>query len=199
MLLPPTTVYPAGMIRGGAVGSADAPVVVELYEDFQCPACKRFVTTQLARVIGDFVGQGTLRIESRDIAFLGEGAFDESLELAAGARCAAEQDRYWQFHDHVYWNQGRENFGDHNAEFIARVADAAGVERTAWEACLGRGDVRATIRSDTATAFGQGINSTPTLVVNGQVLEGVPTYDELAALISGLAASGAPAPVLSRR
>jgi protein-disulfide isomerase len=191
-LLPPTTVYPAGMVRGDDVGAADAPVVMELYSDFQCPACKLFVTTQLGRLLTDFVAQGTLRIEGRDIAFLGEGAFDESVELATGARCAAEQDRYWQFHDYVFWNQGRENRGDHSSEFIARVADAAAVDRTVWDACVARGDVRATIRSETSAALGKGINSTPTLVLNGQSMQpGVPSYDDLATLINQLAAAAA--------
>jgi protein-disulfide isomerase len=197
-LLPPTTVYPAGMVRGDDVGAADAPVVIELYSDFQCPACKLFVTSQLGRLLTEFVAPGTLRIESRDIAFLGEGSFDESVELAAGARCAAEQDRYWPFHDYVFWNQGRENRGDHSAEFIARVADAAELDRTAWDACMARGDVRATIRSETSAALGRGINSTPTLVVNGQSRVGVPNYDGLAALINQLAAGAAsPAPAPS--
>ena len=56
----------------------------------------------------------------------GRGTPDESLELAAGAACAAEQGRYWQYHDLVFWNQGRENAGDHDAAFIGRVATAAG-------------------------------------------------------------------------
>ena len=45
---------------------------MQLYSDFQCPACKLFVTSQLARLLTDFVVPGTLRIEAQDIAFLGQ-------------------------------------------------------------------------------------------------------------------------------
>ena len=189
----PFTSYPADLVDGEVVGAADAPVVIELYSDFQCPACKLFVTERLPRLLNDFIRPGTVRIEARDIAFLGTGNPDESLELAAGARCAAEQDRYWPFHDLVFWNQGRENRGDHDTAFIQRVADAAGLDRAAFDACFAKADSRAPVTATTAQAAAAGINSTPTLLVNGQAVVGVPAYDELAALIQQLVAES-PAP-----
>jgi protein-disulfide isomerase len=193
-LVTPPTSYPAELVKGDVVGAASAPVVMVLYSDFQCPACKLFVTERLPRLLTEFVVPGTLRIESRDIAILGRGTPDESLELAAGASCAAEQDRYWQFHDLVFWNQGRENRGDHDAAFIARVADAAGVDRPAWDACNARNDVRTAIKATTSTALAAGVNSTPTLVLNGQSSAGVPDYDQLAQAIRQLAAAASQAP-----
>lgn len=192
-LFQPPTSYPAALVDGETVGSATAPVVIQLYSDFQCPACKVFVTEQLPRLLTEFVVPGTVRIEARDLDFVGRGTPNESLELAAGASCAAEQDRYWTFHDYVFWNQGSENKGDHDAAFIVRVADAAGVDRQAWDACMARTDIRPPIDAQTATAVGAGISSTPTLVVNGQSVVGVPVYDQLAALIRQLAAAASPA------
>jgi protein-disulfide isomerase len=192
-LVAPPTSYTADLADGDVLGSSSAPVVMEMYADFQCPACKLFVTTELPRLWTDFIQPGTLRIEARDIAFLGTGNPDESVELAAGAACAAEQDRYWRFHDYVFWNQGRENRGDHSPGFIASVADAAGVDLTPWQACLARDDVRATVRQDTTAAQGKGVSSTPTLVINGESMIGVPDYDKLAARIRELA-GGSPAP-----
>jgi protein-disulfide isomerase len=183
----PPYAYPAAQIRDDVLGSATAPVVIELYEDFQCPACKLFVTTELHRLVDDFVVPGTVRIEARDLAFLGRGNPDESMELAAGAACATEQGRYWAFHDVVFWNQGRENRGDHDATFIGNAADMAGLDRAAWDACVARTDVRGPITSRTRAAIAQGIQSTPTLVINGQKVVGVPDYDQLSAMIRGLA------------
>lgn len=190
-LITPPTAYAAALVDGEAVGVAGAPVVLEVYSDFQCPACRQFVTQLLPRLMTEFVAPGTLRIEARDIDILGTGTPSESLELAAGAACAAPQGRYWQFHDYVFWNQGRENKGDHNTAFITQVADAAGVDRAAWDTCFARPDARTPIKTTTSAALGLGINSTPTLVVNGQQFAGVPNYDQLAALIRQLAS---PAP-----
>lgn len=191
--MPPAT-YPADLIAGDVIGPAGAPVVIELYSDFQCPACRLFVTEQLHRLVDEFVTSGTLRIEARDIAFLGRGQRDESLELAVGARCAAEQDRYWQFHDLVFWNQGRENRGDHSEDFIERIATQAGLDVTAFDGCLDRADVRRAITDQTSNALRAGIGSTPTLLVNGQAVVGVPDYDQLAGLIRALAAAASPTP-----
>ena len=193
-LFSPSTSYAADLVDGESLGAEGAPVVMELYSDFQCPACKLFSRDQLPRLLDEFVRPGVLRIEARDIAFLGSGARDESLELAAGARCAAQQNRYWQFHDYVFWNQGRENRGDHSEEFVSLVAAGAGVEKAAFDACLAGPEVRAAITGQTRTALGAGVNSTPTLIVNGQSIVGVPQYDQLAALIRQLAAEASPAP-----
>lgn len=190
-LVTPPTAYAAALVDGDVVGAVTAPVVLELYSDFQCPACRQLVTQQLPRLMSEFVQPGVLRIEARDIDILGSGIPNESLELAVGAACAADQDRYWQFHDYAFWNQGRENKGDHDAAFIARVADATGVDRAAWDACLARSDARAAVTATTSAALGLGINQTPTLVLNGQKFAGVPNYDQLAALIRQLAASPA--------
>ncbi len=183
----PTT-YAADLTDGTVLGSATAPVVIQLYADFQCPICRDLVTTELPRLIREYVQPGIVRIEARDIDIIGKGAPDESLELAAGAACAAEQDRYWPFHDLVFWNQGRENRGDHDAAFIASVATEAGVDMTAWNACNARTDGRQQIRAATRAAAAAGIQATPTLVVNGQRIVGLPVYSQLTALIDQLAA-----------
>jgi protein-disulfide isomerase len=186
------TSYPADLTDGTTLGSVAAPVEIELYADFQCPACRQFVTLELPQLVTDYVRTGAVRIVAHDIDVLGRGSPDESIELAVGASCAGEQDRYWQFHDLVFWNQGRENRGDHDAAFIATVADQAGVDRAAWDACIARSDVRQAIIDRTAEARAQGIAATPTLRVNGTVMVGVPAYAELAALIDRLVA-GSPA------
>jgi len=180
--------YADALTDGGRLGSASAPVVVQLYADFQCPACKALVTQELPQLISDYVVPGVVRIETHDIDFLGTGARDESLQLAVGAACAAEQDRYWPFHDLVFWNQGRENRGDHSPAFIASVADRAGLDSGAWTACIARTDVAQGVKNETAAAHQAGLQYTPTLIVNGHMLVGVPAYADLAALIRQLAA-----------
>ena len=188
----PTT-YTADIVSGESLGSTDAPVVLEVYSDFQCPVCARLVRDQFPTLKTQFVHTGILRIESHDIAFLGTGTPDESLELATGARCAAAEDRYWQFHDLVFWNQGGENRGDHDAAYLAAVANRAGVDRTAWDTCMADDAVRNSVRADTSKALGAGINATPTLVLNGGApAAGLPDAAALIARIHELAASAAP-------
>lgn len=193
LVLPPVS-YAGITQTDESVGAATAPVVIEVFSDFQCPACKLFATTELSSLLTDFVRPGLVRIEARDIDILDRGSSTESLRLAVGAACAAEQGRYWEFHDLVFWNQGRENRGDHSSEFIARIATAAELEMTAWNACITRADLAKAITTRTADAAAAGITSTPTLRINGQSQVGVPSYDQLRTLITQLLASYSPSP-----
>ncbi|MCI0346624.1 MAG: DsbA family protein [Chloroflexi bacterium] len=190
-LILPAVSYPAELIDGDSVGRADAPVVIEVYSDFQCPVCGRFAKEFLPRLVGEFVADGRLRIVSRDIDILGR-APSESLAAAVGAACAGEQGRYWAFHDVVFWNQAGENRGAFAPDRLALMADRLGLDRGAWDTCTADPSRAATVRSTTATAAAQGINSTPTLSINGQLVVGLPqSYDALANAITQLAGANA--------
>ena len=191
-VVPPDTSYVGLTVDGASVVSASAPVVITVYSDFQCPACKLFVTTELPSLLRDFVRPGLVRIESADINILDRGG-SESLDLAAGAACAADQNRYWLYHDLVFWNQGRENRGDHDAAFIRRIADAAGLDRPAFDACVARTDIGQPIQTRTTAAAASGVTATPTLRINGKLFTGVPDYAALSALLHTLSAAS-PAP-----
>jgi protein-disulfide isomerase len=193
-LTQPSTSYAGLTVDGESVGSPTAPVVLEVFSDFQCPACKSFVLTELPQLLRELVQPGLLRIEARDIDIIDghRPGSTESLNLAAGAFCAAEQNRYWEYHDLVFWNQGGENVGDHDRAYIDRVATEAGLDMTSFATCFDRTDIRQPIVDATNAALAAGISSTPTLRINGQVYPGVPTYDQLHAVILQLAAQASP-------
>lgn len=194
LFAPPIT-YTADIVDGDSMGLAGAPVVMEVWSDYQCPVCGRLVREQYPTLKSQFVDTGVLRIQARDIAFLGRGDRDESLELATGAMCAAQQNRYWSFHDFVFWNQGRENAGDYSATFVASVASRSGVNRAEWDACMASDEVRDEIRSATTQALGTGINATPTISLNGGApVPGLPDAGSLIAQIQALATAGSPSP-----
>ena len=195
LFTPPIT-YSPDIVDGDSMGLAGAPVVMEVWSDFQCPVCGRLVREQYATLKTRFVETGILRIQARDIAFLGRGDRDESLELATGALCAARQNRYWSFHDFVLWNQGRENAGDYSATFVAAVANRSGVNRNEWDACMASDEVRNEVRAATQQALGAGINATPTISLNGETpVPGLPDAKQLIAQIQVLAATaGSPSP-----
>jgi protein-disulfide isomerase len=190
----PETSYAGLSVNGATVGSSNAPVVMKVYSDFQCPACKAFITTELPQLLHDLVQPGLLQIESIDIDIIDshKAGSTESLDLAAGAACAAQQGKYWDYHDLVFWNQGGENVGDHNAAFIDRVATAAGLDLTAFHTCQAGSGIHQPILDATAAAAKAGVSSTPTIVVGGQVIPGVPDYAQLHSVILQLAAQATP-------
>lgn len=185
-----------------ALGKADAPVTVEVWSDFQCPACDAFATTIEPDLIAQYVATGKARLVYRDFAFIDKGAADgESHQAAAAARCVG--DKFWPFHDYLFENQNPkgENLGTFSAAFLASIADAVGADRTAYDACMANGaaDMVTAVKAETAQGTAAGVNQTPTIALNGKLLQGGalpmttlgPAIDALIAAASP-AASGSP-------
>ncbi len=189
----PSMAYPASLLDGATIGKADAPVTLEVYEDFQCPICAQYSLSVEPILVNQYVIPGTLRIVHHDIAILGRGGVDDESKLAAsGATCANQQGRYWDYAHWVYENQDGENAGGFRRERLTTIAAAAGVDTAALGSCL---DSPATIQAVTdisTKAVGMGINSTPTMYLAGQQLVGLKTAQQLGALIEAAAASAAP-------
>ncbi|MFL5647755.1 MAG: DsbA family protein [Chloroflexota bacterium] len=190
-LVTPASPTPASLADGRAIGVADAPVTLEVWTDFQCPVCGQFARTVEPALMTKYVAPGTLRIVHHDAAFQGaksQSTYDESVEAAAGARCAATQDGYWPYQDWVFANQNGENEGAFAATRLASMASAAGLDVTAWRACVATGKEQIAARSETADAVASGVNATPTMRLNGQTMVGLKSVTELGALIEAAAA-----------
>jgi protein-disulfide isomerase len=146
-----------------AIGNADAPVTIEVWSDFQCPACGFLARAVKPDLVEEFVRPGTVRIVYRDFAFLG----NESQQSAAAARCAGEQGRFWQFHDYLFENQEGRDEGAFRRERLDLIARTIGLDMEAFGACLGSNAPFEAVAADTAAGRQAGIGATPTLGVNG--------------------------------
>jgi protein-disulfide isomerase len=182
----PTVTAPAGLAHDRSLGSATAPVTLTVWSDFQCPACRAFSTTVEPSLIGAYVATGKLRIDYRDLLIIGP----ESHAAAVAARCAAAQDRFWPYHDILFANQAAENSGAFTAGRLAAMADAAGLDRLAFDACVADPATASAVDAETAVGRTRG-QSTPTLDFGSVVIAGSPPYADLAARIDGLIAAAA--------
>ncbi|MGH2513113.1 MAG: DsbA family protein, partial [Candidatus Limnocylindrales bacterium] len=195
-LTPPVS-YAGAITQDESLGSPTAPVTLAVYSDFQCPYCGQFVRQQFATLTTQFVNTGVLRIEAHDIDIVGTGtgSANQSIELATGARCAAAQNKYWPYHDYVFWNQLTENSGGYTSDWIASIAQAAGVDMNAWNTCVAGSDARGKAIAETNLAHGLGVSSTPSISLNGgPITAGVPAASTLAAQIQALAAAAGVSP-----
>ena len=193
-LVTPTSPTQVALADDRTIGEADAPVTLEVWSDFQCPACGQYARTVEPALVSKYVAPGTLRIVHRDAAFQGArsgSSYDESVEAAAGARCAAQQDAYWPFHDWLFANQDGENKGAFATTRLTSLASAAGLDVTAWKACVATGTEQTAARSETAQALAAGVDATPTMRLNGQTIVGLRGVTELGGLIEAAAAAAA--------
>ncbi len=189
-LQPPSSPAQTALAADRTLGKSTAPVTLEVWSDFQCPVCGQFARTVEPALIAKYVTPGTLRIVHHDAAFQGaksQATYDESVESAAGARCAATQGLYWPFQDWTFANQIGENQGAFSADRLKAIAAAAGLDVAAWQACVATGDEQKAVRAETSQALADGVNATPTMNLNGQVIVGLKSLPELSAIIDAAA------------
>lgn len=150
-----------------AVGDVDAPVVMIEYADYRCPYCAAFQLDTRPE-LQELVDDGTLRIEFRDLVL-----FEETSELAAvAARAAAEQGHLEDFQAEVF-ALSRNGHGEYAEEDLVSIAKKVGVEDLeAFEAAFADEQIRAAVQADTEEARAIGIQSTPTFLINTQVVQG---------------------------
>lgn len=102
------------------MGDPNAPVTVVEFADLQCPFCRDFAVHDLPGIVKDYVKPGDVKMELRLLAFIG-GDSELGRSVAAGA---AQQDLIWPFAENVYNNQGTENSGYMNEDFLRDQAEA---------------------------------------------------------------------------
>lgn len=179
---------------GYALGSADAPVTVEVFEDFQCPYCRRFTQEVMPQLIERYVRDGAARVVFRDLPFLGL----ESQWAAVAGRLAADQGRFWDLYGYLYANQLGENVGSFTPDRLMRIGQAAGLDMDAFIAGLQVPAARETFAAIIADVAPEvralNVSATPTVIVNGVKLGSPALGDVMAAIDAALAApSGTPA------
>ena len=150
-----------------SVGDVDAPVVMIEYADYRCPYCAqhhRETRPELTPLVED----GTLRIEFRDLVI-----FDETSMLAAlGGRGAAEQGLLQEYQAEVF-ALSDEGHGEYTQEDLMEIAEQIGIEDLeAFEAAFDDPEILAAVQADTQEARQIGITSTPSFLVNTQVVQG---------------------------
>jgi protein-disulfide isomerase len=185
----PTDPTPESVWDGRAVGSADAPLTLAVYSDFQCPACDVFATQSGPQLIRDYVEPGKLRIVYKDFSFIGP----ESFEASVAARCAGDQGLFWPYHDYLFANQKGENKGAFDRNRLIAMGEAVGVDQAPFTACLDTQAPLDATKAETVEGQALGVTSTPTLFLGDQKIVGVPAYETLAGAIDSALAGASPA------
>ncbi len=154
----------AGIPQDGTrLGRDDAPVTIQLYEDFQCPACGQFARQTLPEVVERHVEPGDAKLVSETLVFIGP----DSVPAARAAFAAGRQDRYWQYAALLFENQGAENSGYVTDEFLTDLAkETDGLDVNRWNEAR-QASFEEELQAVQQRAQEDGINSTPSLVVSG--------------------------------
>jgi protein-disulfide isomerase len=195
--------YDASIVHDNELGSASAPVTLEVYGDFQCPICAKESLDVEPAIVTKYVVPGKLRIIHHDIAILGRpkptDPANESRIAASGAVCAMAQGKYWDYAHWLFNNQVAENGGEFTTDRVTAIAKAAGIDTTSFSTCLAAATTTGLVDEITAKAGAMGINNTPTMYLNGAPAgaPGYKTADQLSALIDAALAGPSSSPAAS--
>jgi protein-disulfide isomerase len=155
---------------GPILGSASAPVTIIEFSDFQCSFCKRFWADTLPKLKEAYIDQGKVRFIYRHFAILGK----HSEQAAQAAECAAEQGKFWEYHDQLFKNQGGLAFTETRLRQYARDI---GLNVGTFGTCLETGRYKEKIERETTAAAYLGGRGTPFFIVNQRHLVGAQPYD----------------------
>lgn len=170
-------------------GRLTAPVTMDMFGDFQCPACGEFARTIEPTFLQRYVDTGKVAFVWHDFTWIG----DESVTAAQAARCAGRQGQFWAYHDYLYGHQRGENTGQFSQANLQAFAGVLGLDTTAFSVCLQLAPDVSAIRESLNQGLARGVEVTPSFLINGDLKIGAPPMNRLAALMdSYLARSPAP-------
>ena len=149
---------------GQTLGEASAPVTVTEFGDPQCPVCKAFSEQIAPDLISSEVKTGNVKYVYQPYLIIGP----DSKPAMKAVLAAGEQNRFWNYLQLFYANQGEENSGYVTDDFLTSIAQAAGVpDINSWNESRNSTKWDAVIAKGTTDAEGFGFNGTPSLVAQG--------------------------------
>jgi protein-disulfide isomerase len=158
--------------QGMVLGEPTAPVEVVEFADLQCPFCKAFTEEILPPIVENQVKNGEVKVAFHNFTIIGE----QSLPAGAAALAAGAQGRGWNFVELFYENQGAENSGYADDEFLEAIAKGAGVKDIAkWNE--ERAKFAVEVEETSAEAQQLGFGGTPSLAIKGPNTDGLEPID----------------------
>ncbi len=150
-------------------GNPDANVEIAEFSDFECPGCKQ-ASSNMRAFLYEFKDQVKFRYVNYPLATdvnptLGRTIHPNATLAAKAGICAAEKDDFWSFHDDIF---------EHQTTLGARVVNELITDRSwdvsEFESCLNSTETHAKVLADVAAGNAAGVRSTPSVYVQGRLL-----------------------------
>ena len=142
-------------------GPADAPITIVEFSEYQCPFCGR-VTPTLKGLEQKYAGK--VRLVFKDFPLPNHA---QAPKAAEAAHCAGEQGKFWELHDRLFANQQQLQIAD-----LKKYAAAVGLDQAKFDQCLDSGKHAANVQADVDLGSQMGVQSTPTIYINGRIVTG---------------------------
>ncbi len=163
---------------GMAMGDPNAPVTIVEFSDFQCSACQYFHTQTVEPVVEQYVKTGDVYYIFRNFPFIGK----DSVTAAIGGYCAAEQGLFWEYSNIIFANQIGENVQSFSTARLEAMAEIIGLD-TEFAKCLREERYQDQVNADFLAGQEAGVDSTPSFLINGELVTGAFPFETFQAYI----------------
>ena len=153
-------------------GPKSAPIELIEFSDFQCPFCLRADPTvqQVLSTYGD-----KIRFVYRHYPLPNHPSARPAAEAAA---CAAEQDKFWPYHDLLFANPSKLSDAD-----LKQHASTLGLNTGQFNTCVDTHKPKGLIDADLKAGEEAGVNGTPAFYINGRMISGAQPFDVFKTII----------------
>jgi len=155
----------AELAQGVTKGDPAAPVTIVEFADYQCPGCGSFALSVKPQIDLMYVQTGKAKFVYYDFPLINIHA--HSFLAARAARCAADQDKFWEYQDQLFRNQP--NWAADQAP-MGKFLSYAGViemDEDAFESCVKSDRHADVVSANLRLAYELGIDVTPTVMISG--------------------------------
>ncbi|MEQ8766924.1 MAG: vitamin K epoxide reductase family protein [Planctomycetota bacterium] len=157
-------------------GATQPIMTLTLFADFLCSHCRRS-----AKLLSDFAEahRDTVALQFRNYPLddacnpESEGVHPGACLLARAALAAGRQGRFWYYHDLLFANQNIWRSGVQVTQLV-HLADQAGLDAEQFGRDIARPDIESAVIADIEAAHAIGVESTPTLFINGREMQSIP-------------------------
>ena len=142
-------------------GDQNAPITIVEFSDFQCPFCARFQIQTLPLILEQYVDTGKVKFVYRDFPI--QNSHPNAMPAAVASECAHEQDKYWQYHDALFENQGVWNKVENTSAItiFKEFATKLDLNQDQFDSCLDSGKYIEEINNDLKDGKSYGVTGTP--------------------------------------
>jgi protein-disulfide isomerase len=161
-------------VNGTHLGDPNAPVKVDVYEDFRCSACLYYTQNIEPLVVKNYVETGKVYYSYHSFIVIdGNDGTDASTRSANAALCANEQGHFWDYHDTLYANQITESASLYTDARLATMAQNLKLDMTAFNTCYAAKKYASVVQADITQGEKLNITGTPSVFINGTLVSNI--------------------------
>ncbi len=148
-------------------GPNNAQVSLVEFADYECPYCQK-VAPDVKKLAADFSGKVSFAFKDFPLPM-----HSRAEKAAEAARCASEQNKFWEFHDELFHSK------ELDVDQLKAQARALKLDSEQFDKCLDSGAAAAAVDRDRKEGTRLGINGTPSFFINGHFMSGALDYATL--------------------